>query len=559
MKLIPKKLLRAHEDGEVVFFCGAGVSRSVGLPDFKGLVRNVLTDLLPAQNDCPEGETAALAWAAFDRNEYDDALGLLESPKLGTFDPKRVRQKIRSYLSREDEKPAAHRALIRLSGLDRGQGRLVTTNFDRLFETARASLLSDPPDVLPLDRYVAPALPPAKPDTFHGLLYLHGRLDPEHTDDDKNLVLTRSDFGSAYMLDGWARRFIVDLFRHYHVVFVGYSVEDPTMRYLVSAMAAVREEAPTLFRTAYSLASYSAPGCGADKQSAELTWRSKGLQPILYDNYDDLWDSVQAWAEQHRGGLTAHKQTVVRLSQVRLEGKHDGRIDSMTWALRKPEVAKYFADRARPNRPDPAWIAPLQERGLLSRPEYRPDEPDSPSAPLASRQLADFVALDDTTAHLSRWIARCLEDRHTLHWALTEGGVLHTALRRDIRWALEDAPPEFPIALRRIWRVLASDDYAASLSRMNTTSHSSLALCKDLGAGKHFARTTLLHWLRPVPVFQIRKPGLLGTKDQYTNDPSQWYKMDIKLEGIDHRSDITEIRRAAADWTGLLATMAHTL
>ena len=122
VKLIPKELLRAHEDGEAVIFCGAGVSRSVGLPDFKGLVRKVLTDLLPAQNDCPEGETAALAWAAFDRNEYDDALGLLESPKLGTFDPKRVRQKIRSYLSPEDEESAAHRALIRLSDLDRGKG-----------------------------------------------------------------------------------------------------------------------------------------------------------------------------------------------------------------------------------------------------------------------------------------------------------------------------------------------------------------------------------------------------------------------------------------------------
>ena len=562
MKLIPKELLRAHEDGEVVFFCGAGVSRSVGLPDFKGLVRKVLTDLLPAQNDCPKGETAALAWAAFDRNEYDDALGLLESPKLSTFDPKKVRQKIRSYLSPEDEEPAAHRALIRLSDLDRGKGRLVTTNFDRLFETARASLLSDHPDVPPLDRYVAPALPPAKPDSFHGLLYLHGRLDPEHTDDDKNLVLTRSDFGSAYMLDGWARRFIVDLFRHYHVVFVGYSVEDPTMRYLVSAMAAVREEAPTLFRPAYSFASYSASRDDADKQRAELTWRSKGLQPILYDDdakHAELWDSIQAWADQHQGGLTAHKQTVVRLSQVTLAGKQDDRIDEMAWALRKPEVAKYFADRARPNRPDPAWIAPLQERGLLGRPEYRSDDPDSPPAPLASRQLADSVALDNTTTHLSQWIARCLEDRHTLHWALTQGGVLHTTLRRDIRWALEEARPEFPIALRKIWRVLASDDYAASLSRMNTASHSALALCKGLGAGQHFASATLLHWLRPVSVFQMRELGSLGTKEGYDSDPSQWYTLDLGLEGIDHKSEINEVKQAAVDWEGALAVMADEL
>ena len=555
VKLIPKELLRAHEDREVVFFCGAGVSRSAGLPDFEGLVRRVLTDLLPAQSECPKGETAALAWDALDRNEYDDALGLLES----IFDPKKVRQKIRNYLSPEDEDSASHKALIRLSDLDCGKGRLVTTNFDLLFETAHASLLSGQPDARPLDPYVAPALPPAKPKAFQELLYLHGRLDPERTDDDKNLVLTRSDFGSAYMLDGWARRFIVDLFRHYHVVFVGYSVEDPTMRYLVSAMAAVREEAPTLFRTAYSLASYSSGSDGLGKQRAELKWRSKGVQPILYDNYAELWDSVRAWADQHQGGLTAHKQTVVRLGQVTLEGKHDDRIDEMTWALRKPEVAKFLADRVGPERPIPGWIAPLQDRGLLSRSKYRIDDSGAPRAPLASRNLADIVPPGNTTIHLSRWIAQCLDDRQALHWALSEGAVLHATLRRDILWALEDAPPEFPVALRKLWRVLASDDYATSLSRMNATSRSSSPFHTGWGADQHFTRNTLLRWLRPVPVFQIREPGFLGTDEQYRDDPSQWYTMDLALEGIRHRSDITEIRQTSVDWRGVVTKMGSAL
>ena len=36
MDLIREELRRAHEDGEVVFFCGAGVSMPAGLPSFKG-------------------------------------------------------------------------------------------------------------------------------------------------------------------------------------------------------------------------------------------------------------------------------------------------------------------------------------------------------------------------------------------------------------------------------------------------------------------------------------------------------------------------------------------
>ena len=560
MKLIPDELLRAHEDGEVVFFCGAGVSQSAGLPSFQALVKKVLTDLLPAPRKTPEQDAAALAWAAYCRGEYDDALGLLESPDLGTFDPREVRRRVRHHLSSPTtETPAAHMALIQLTDLDQGEGRLVTTNFDRLFETAYESVLSHKGHGPALNRHVAPSLPPARPTAFRGLLYLHGRLDSESDDDDTSLVLTKSDFGLAYMLDGWARRFVIDLFRHYHVVFVGYSVDDPTMRYLVSAMAAVREEAPTLFRTAYSLASYSASGDGADKQRAEMTWRSKGLQPILYDNYAELWDSIQAWADQHRRGLAGHRQTVRVLGQVRLTGRKDERIAELEWVLKKPEIAKYFANRVGPLRPDPAWIAPLQERGLLSRSEYCSDDSHAPRTPLASRHLADFVALDDTTAHLSRWIARCLEDRHTLHWALIQGGVLHSTLRRDIRWLLEDVQSELPIALRRVWRVLASDDYAASLSRMNAASHSSLALCKGLGAEQHFASTTLLHWLRPVPVFQMREPGFLGTEEGYDSNPSQWYTLDLGLEGIGHKSEITEIKQSAADWEGALAAMADDL
>ena len=36
---IPERLLQAHEDGRVVFFCGAGISYPARIPDFSGLVK----------------------------------------------------------------------------------------------------------------------------------------------------------------------------------------------------------------------------------------------------------------------------------------------------------------------------------------------------------------------------------------------------------------------------------------------------------------------------------------------------------------------------------------
>lgn len=38
---IPDELLQAHEEGRVVFFCGAGISYPAGLPGFKGLVEQI--------------------------------------------------------------------------------------------------------------------------------------------------------------------------------------------------------------------------------------------------------------------------------------------------------------------------------------------------------------------------------------------------------------------------------------------------------------------------------------------------------------------------------------
>ena len=47
---IPERLLQAHEEGRVVFFCGAGVSYPAGLPGFRGLVDTLYPNLGDAPN-----------------------------------------------------------------------------------------------------------------------------------------------------------------------------------------------------------------------------------------------------------------------------------------------------------------------------------------------------------------------------------------------------------------------------------------------------------------------------------------------------------------------------
>ncbi|MGH9544061.1 MAG: SIR2 family protein [Terriglobales bacterium] len=72
--------------------------------------------------------------------------------------------------------------------------RLVTTNFDLHFSTAALSVYEDESP----ETYSAPALPIGN--DFTGPVYLHGSVDKPA----RRLILTDSDFGRAYLTEGWA-------------------------------------------------------------------------------------------------------------------------------------------------------------------------------------------------------------------------------------------------------------------------------------------------------------------------------------------------------------------
>ena len=118
---IPEHLLNAHADGDVVFFCGAGVSVDAGYPLFGKLV-NQLRD----QN--PISDTPELNDAISSRN-YDFALSILEK-QIGTGGM--LRTGVRDILSEPPRTLRVHEILLDLVAQGHGS-RLVTTNFDRLF------------------------------------------------------------------------------------------------------------------------------------------------------------------------------------------------------------------------------------------------------------------------------------------------------------------------------------------------------------------------------------------------------------------------------------------
>jgi len=164
---VPDRLVQAHEDGKVVFFCGAGISFPAGLPGFQELTDRIFEALGESPN------TAEVA--AIHEKRFDVALDLLERRIRNRLF---VRKKIQAILTpRELSDPqttTTHRALLDLGKDKKGNVRLITTNFDRIFHHVDSSLCS----------YVAPLLPIPKKvvgmDSFISMDFCQSTKIPMH-------------------------------------------------------------------------------------------------------------------------------------------------------------------------------------------------------------------------------------------------------------------------------------------------------------------------------------------------------------------------------------------
>ncbi len=459
---IPEPLLQAHEDGRVVFFCGAGVSYPARLPGFRGLVDRLYADLGVAPSDIER--------AAIKSGQYDTAIGLLEGRIVGGRTV--VREQVASILTPDLSLPhatATHEALLTLARNREGCYRLITTNFDRLFEAAisRCSLR--------LQTFQAPLVPVPK-NRWDGLVYLHGLLPAAPTAEDLDrLVVSSGDFGLAYLTERWAARFVSELFRKYTVCFVGYSINDPVLRYMMDALAADR----LLGESAVVVYAFGGYSKGLEERSAN-EWRAKNVTPILYHEHNRhayLHRTLRAWADTYRDGISGKERIISQYAMTKplASTKQDDFVGRMMWALsdRRGLPAKRFADLEPP--PPLDWLDPLVEarfRGTdLVRFGVSPEAEENntiafslvlrptpysraPWMALVHRSHADSQ-WDDVMLHIARWLARHLHDPKLILWLAKQGGRLHHQFASLVIRALEEQPP--PPSMQTLWRLALSD------------------------------------------------------------------------------------------------------
>lgn len=396
---------------------------------FGTLVEQVYQECNTHPNIRPEEQRA------IDNKLFDTALELLERRlMINSEKPLEMRMAVAKILTtntKNTDKLKTHKAILCLSKDKTGKTRLITTNFDNLFEEAA----KDEGQCLPSCK--APLLTIPKESKWNSIVYLHGLLPQQKNNDDLlNLVLTSGDFGRAYLTERWAARFVSEVLKQYSLCFLGYSINDPVIRYMIDAVNAEKRKGEK-YPTSWAFVSYESE----NQIKAEEEWKAKGVIPILYKigsngDHQSLHDSIAEWSSLYRDGLTGKQSVVSKLAGARPESslKTDFRVEHMLWALSDSsgKPAEIFANENHP-RSFKNWFLHIRKKFF----EYETTDTTKPTL-----ETKDWVQIASTSTptcslkkhhiELFKWLSNNIHQPELLEWIASQGGVLHPEFERIV-------------------------------------------------------------------------------------------------------------------------------
>ena len=269
------------------------------MPDFPGLARYVVEEMGTAEDAPPR--VMLSRWddenvPTESRPPLDSIFNLLQQE----YGASEIEALIAERLETQGEADvSAHETVLRLSRSVDDKPQIITTNFDLLFEEAAGQNLR---------AHVPPALPNlAAEQSINGLVYLHGRTNPESQqgEDRQRVVVSSSDFGQAYLVDRWATRFMQDLLDRYTVVLLGYSSNDPPVSYLLQGLRAQG------YGNRDSLFTFDS----GTEEEVQQQWQDRGVRALAYPKdkkHSALWDTLSAWADRADDPLLWRRRIVDR-------------------------------------------------------------------------------------------------------------------------------------------------------------------------------------------------------------------------------------------------------
>lgn len=488
---IPDDLLQARDDGNVVFLCGAGVSFESKMPSFPGLTdlvikglrvpahSPIMSDFEPWRKGDPEPKVP------LDRI-FQDIYDLYDRKEVDSL----ITEALQIRVTGDDMLSVGkeHATIARISTDSDRRPRIITTNFDLLFEHAFEHFLCiDEPTV-----YVPPALPIIEPgQELTGITHMHGQLQTNPSVM-ANYIVSSSQFGSAYLAAGWATRFLQSLLSNYTVVFVGYGAEDFPVDYLLQGLT---HHGPNSKNAVYAFYEGST-------REIERKWQRRGVKVIPYPNHKTLWKTLKAWASWAEDPI-AHRERIAHLAKTSPRELTPAQRGQVVNLVSSESGAQIFARAEPPPHPewifvldsrfrttgrfsvfesDPAFPVPSIEFGIDSDPDHAPspeprrtvradsllaklpnDDTFGESHLLSNLPLPDYRFVPRRLRYLIWWIARGLKAPEIAWWVRQQRS-LHPVLIRILRSRLGEEKSIHPNA-RKVWNILL--EYHSDRRRKN--------------------------------------------------------------------------------------------
>ena len=446
---IPDELLFDCDNDNVIFFCGAGVSQEkAGLPNFVELADRVCQNL-GAQED-------SQAKKGLEKVKDPSNEGLISLDKIFSFLEKEFSTgQLHSAISQilkpsQNADFSAHEIMLRLSKQTDGKTKLVTTNFDRLFECGQEKNIElIEPSQLHNPNFIV---------DFDGVAHIHGLLNKEYNaPESSGLILTETDFGKAYLSEGWATKFFLDLVKFKTIVFVGYSADDPPIRYLLNAIGGVKD-----ISKIYSFV----------ENSKQEYWQNlDAVTPIFYQSSEQdhtiLWKTLSAWATR-RDNRDAWYQSVLQKAKAGPENLKPFERGQMAHLIKTTHGAKLLLESDCP----PEWVR-VFDKGIRFQVKWYLDDDKISAHDFQTQEVHargiegewhwfDIKELDEKEIgphhvatpvnnsgfllqrfhHLTSWIAKNAHSQIMIQWAAWQPN-LHPDLKTKINNNLEQNPSEF--------------------------------------------------------------------------------------------------------------------
>ena len=328
--------------------------------------------------------------------------------------------------------------------------RLITTNFDNGFELLK--------NEYNFKSEIAPRLVEPKKGIWRSLVYLHGLCDNDNGLNCGDIVVTSSDFGRAYLTERWASRFVTGLFSRYNVLFIGYSLNDPVLRYIVDAIAADRKSGESI-KEIYALADFGTKN-GLKENETKVRWESLGITPILFNPRNKFYlfnQTIKEWGSYSKDSFNYSTNNLFRDAKQLKPVKGEFNTERILSFLRNDAKGIYSQMFLKINPMFvKEWLEIMDENEILTETVSYNNQKVNIYLVSKYSNIGLHLPLSEKISKYALYIINNLDNSKTIEWIINKGGVLHNDLKNYIISEFEYSKKEFKQNIKDIWYVLVS-------------------------------------------------------------------------------------------------------